>query len=166
MWVKFFMKNPFIGLKNHIFQVETWQNFTQKKKHWETTELKLGVQIGERPLRATPPGPIKLCTQSRAGARLCYAFSPAFKANYVKMLRQNHCAEPSRHVLTCILLIPICRVPVEMPWGKLISLLSMMAARGGFKPFVKMLELSAGVHFGACGAFCLLSFPYQNELRN
>jgi hypothetical protein len=32
---------------------------------------------------------------------------------------------------------------------------------------MKMLELSAGVHFGAFGgAFCLLSFPYQNELRN
>jgi hypothetical protein len=28
-----------------------------------------------------------------------------------------------------------------------------------------MLELSASVHFGACGAFCLLSFPYQNEMN-
>ncbi len=37
---------------------------------------------------------------------------------------------------------------MELPCGKLISLLSM-AARGGFKPFMKMLELSAGVHFGA-----------------
>jgi len=161
-----FHEKPFHRAKKSYFSGGNLAKFHPKKKHWETTELKLGVQIGERPLRATPPGPIKLCTQSRAGARLCYAFSPAFKANYVKMLRQNHCAEPSRHVLTCILLIPICRVPVEMPWGKLISLLSMMAARGGFKPFMKMLELSAGVHFGACGAFCLLFFPYQNELRN
>jgi len=46
---------------------------------------------------------------------------------------------------------------VELPCGKLISLLSM-AARGGFKPFMKMLELSASVHFGACGAFRLCLF--------
>jgi len=82
-----FHEKPFKG-QNHIFQVETWQNFTQKKT-LGPTELKLGVPIGERPLRATPPGPIKLFTQSRAGARLCYAFLPAFKANYVKMLHKN-----------------------------------------------------------------------------
>ncbi len=104
-----FRENPFVG-RNHIFQVETWQSFTQKKT-LGPTELKLGVQIGDKPLRATPPGPIKLSTQSRAGARLCYAFLPAFKANYVKVLRQNHCAEPNRHVWTFILLILICRVP-------------------------------------------------------
>jgi hypothetical protein len=76
------MKNPLIG-RNHIFQVETRQNLTQKKT-LRPTELKLGVQIGERPLRATPPGPIKLSTQSRAGARLCYPFLPAFKAKLCK----------------------------------------------------------------------------------
>jgi hypothetical protein len=86
--------------------------FHPKKKTLGPTELKLGVQIGERPLRATPPGRIKLSTQSRAGARFCYAFLPAFKGNYVKLLRPNHCAEPNRPVLTFILLISNLQGPI------------------------------------------------------
>jgi hypothetical protein len=46
---------------------------------------------------------------------------------------------------------------VELPWDKLISL-SSMAFQGGFKPFMKMLELSDGVHFGACGGFLSVVF--------
>jgi hypothetical protein len=36
--------------------------------------LKLGLQTGGRLLIATPPGPIKLSSQSIAGVRLCCAF--------------------------------------------------------------------------------------------
>jgi hypothetical protein len=37
-------------------------------------KLKLALQIVGRLLIATPPGPIKLCSQSTAGVRLCCAF--------------------------------------------------------------------------------------------
>jgi hypothetical protein len=63
---------------------------------FENLENKIKIETTNKWEISNPHGPIKLSSQSTAGVKICYLTS----SSCVKMLGQNHFAEPKGHVST------------------------------------------------------------------